>query len=91
MGLCKFLYGCRLSDDERARNAAMLLREYLKENEISVDEFAAAIDCSRGAVLKWQSGERYPRVPQLLAISKETNGEVTANDFTAQQVQQQKN
>ena len=76
---------------KKIKSTTMLLKAYLKENKIAVNDFAAAIKCSRGAVLKWQSGERYPRVSQLIAIALETGGEVTANDFTAQQVQQQKN
>jgi transcriptional regulator with XRE-family HTH domain len=71
----------------------MILRTYLTAQKKRVDDFAKEIDASRGAVLKWISGERYPRYDYLQRIYEATQGAVTANDFyerKAKQVQQQK-
>lgn len=71
----------------------MILRAYLTAQKKRVDDFAAEIDVSRGAVLKWISGERYPRYDYLQRIYEATQGAVTANDFydrKAKQIQQQK-
>lgn len=69
----------------------MNLKEYLKANEITSETFAKSLGFSHGGVLKWITGERFPRPRVLAKIEKETNGQVTANDFAAQQVQQYKN
>lgn len=69
----------------------MKLKEYLKTNEIRSEDFAKSLGVSRGGVLKWITGERFPRPKALAKIEKVTDGQVTANDFTAQQIQQQKN
>lgn len=64
----------------------MTLKEYLKSNHLTPDEFAKIIGLSRGGVLKWMTGERFPRPVVLQKIYEVTNGEVTPNDFWAQQV-----
>jgi len=48
------------------------------------DDFADAIGFSRGGVLKWISGERYPRHKAIRKIMEVTDGAVTANDFQEQ-------
>lgn len=68
--------------------SCMILRAYLTESKTRVDDFAAEIDASRGAVLKWISGERYPRYDYLQRIYEATNGAVTANDFYERKAQQ---
>lgn len=65
----------------------MTLKEYLKQNNIKPDEFADLAGVSRGGVLKWISGERYPRFHSMVKIGKATNGAVLPNDFQAQQIQ----
>lgn len=62
----------------------MLLKDYLKQKNISSKEFAKRIGCSHGGVLKWISGDRFPRPLHIFTIERETNGAVTANDFQEQ-------
>jgi len=69
----------------------MRLKDYLKTNEIKSEDFAKSLDVSHGGVLKWITGERFPRPTALAKIEKVTDGQVTANDFAAQQIQQHKN
>jgi DNA-binding transcriptional regulator YiaG len=59
----------------------MTLNEWLSKNKVRPEIFADSIRVSRGAVLKWMSGERFPRKGALAKISRVTNGQVTANDF----------
>ena len=69
----------------------MKLKDYLRANGIKSEDFAKSLDVSHGGVLKWVTGERFPRPYALAKIENATDGQVTANDFTAQQIQQQKN
>jgi len=69
----------------------MKLKDYLKTNDIKSEDFAKSLGASHGGVLKWITGERFPRPNALVKIEKVTDGQVTANDFAAQQIQQQKN
>ena len=62
----------------------MTLKEYLRQSGISPDEFADTIGFSKGGVLKWISGERYPRHEAINKIMEHTDGAVTANDFHEQ-------
>ena len=59
----------------------MTLREYLLKKKMKPGDFADTIGASRGGVLKWISGERFPRPAMLRKIKANTNGKVTANDF----------
>lgn len=59
----------------------MILKKWLRSQGLKVDDFAEKINVSRGAVLKWISGERYPRFEYLNRIYNETQGVVTPNDF----------
>lgn len=60
----------------------MQLGPYLKERDISFADFATRIGAANaGVVHKYVNGKRYPRRRFLLAIARETEGEVTANDF----------
>ncbi len=65
----------------------MTLKEYLRHEKLSPDEFAEIAGVSRGGVLKWINGERYPRLPSMVKIVKATNGAVMPNDFQAEQIQ----
>lgn len=80
-------------DRKRVRwyHQIMKLKDYLKTNQITSEAFAKSMGASHGGVLKWITGERFPRPKALAMIEKVTEGEVTANDFAAQQIQQQKN
>ena len=69
----------------------MKLKDYLRTNQIKSEDFAKSLGASHGGVLKWITGERFPRPLMLVKIERLTEGQVTANDFTAQQIQQQKN
>ena len=69
----------------------MQLRDYLREHKIHSADFAERLGVSHGGVQKWISGERFPRPSVIAKIYSETDGEVTANDFAAQQIQQYKN
>jgi|APSaa5957512493_1039668.scaffolds.fasta_scaffold506152_1 hypothetical protein len=59
----------------------MTLREWLKKNKMSAESFGLKVDASEGAVLKWASGERFPRPESLARIQMATGGKVMANDF----------
>tara|TARA_R110000751_G_scaffold56451_4_gene120416 strand:- start:1699 stop:1881 length:183 start_codon:yes stop_codon:yes gene_type:complete len=59
----------------------MQLRDWLASKRMKPDEFAKAAGASKGAVLKWMYGERFPRRSQLDKIREVTKGKVTANDF----------
>jgi len=65
----------------------MKLKDYLKSKSIKPEVFADQIGYSRGALLKWVSGERFPRPDAIMRIHEATKGKVTANDFASQQVQ----
>ena len=60
----------------------MTLQDYLARTKTTPEEFAAKIGASRGGVLKWISGERFPRPVMLKKIKLATGGKVQANDFT---------
>tara|TARA_Y100000385_G_C12947493_1_gene573987 strand:+ start:822 stop:1022 length:201 start_codon:yes stop_codon:yes gene_type:complete len=62
----------------------MTLKLYLKMKGIKPDDFAESVGFSKGGVLKWISGERYPRHEAISKIMEVTNGAVTANDFQEQ-------
>lgn len=62
----------------------MLLKDYLKSQNITAKEFADKIGCSHGGLLKWVSGDRFPRPIHIYKIERETDGAVTANDFQQQ-------
>ena len=62
----------------------MQLKEWLKQEKITLAQFADDIGFSRGAVMKWVSGERFPRMMALVKIERATKGKVTAIDFQKQ-------
>jgi transcriptional regulator with XRE-family HTH domain len=64
----------------------MQLKEYLKKNKISKEDFATSVGASYGSVIKWTYGGRFPRPQALQKIHELTEGQVTAYDFI-QQVQ----
>lgn len=63
----------------------MKLADFLALNGISQADFAARIDSTQASVSRYCKG----RVPEdketMLAIMRETHGQVTANDFFAEE------
>lgn len=58
----------------------MKLKDYLKQVDISPERFGKRIGVSGQAVRRYLDG-RMPRRSVIVAITLETSGEVTANDF----------
>ena len=67
----------------------MILKKWLDENRLTQDQFADQGGFSKGAVAKWISGERFPRLEAMQRIEKLTDGSVTVQDFfnQAKQIQ----
>lgn len=61
----------------------MNLQTWLEKNKLSPEDFAVRVGVSEGAVLKWLSGDRFPRPNSLSKIKLATGGKVTADDFVA--------
>ena len=60
----------------------MKLSDYLKENRISVHQFAQTISvASRMTVHRYIKGERIPKPVIMKRITEKTKGAVTFNDF----------
>lgn len=59
----------------------MKLIDYLRDQKISDEEFAAKIGRSKHGVRKWMYGQRLPRPAELAAIRTITGGKVTLDDF----------
>ena len=63
----------------------MKLKDYLSQNDISVETFAESIGVTRFAIYKWTAGVRVPRREVIEKIADVTGGSVTPNDFFAEQ------
>ncbi|WP_294390377.1 hypothetical protein [uncultured Sphingomonas sp.] len=62
----------------------MDLKTYLAAERIPYRTFADQIGVANpGVIAKYCSGARFPRPKILAAITRETSGKVTANDFAA--------
>lgn len=65
----------------------MLLREYLKENNLTQVKFINLIEMAtgnsvpQGTLAKWIGGTRIPRKEQIETIFHITDGKVEPNDF----------
>lgn len=59
----------------------MKLDRYLFETKTKPAEFARTLGVSREAVRLYIKGDRLPRRDIMERIVRETDGEVTANDF----------
>lgn len=57
------------------------LQIWREDNEVSRQEVADGVEVSYLTVGKWERGERTPRDPMKLKISKFTGGEVSPSDF----------
>ena len=59
----------------------MKLIDYLRRQNLTDEQFAALVGRSRWAVRKWMYGQRTPRLSEMQAIARVTDGAVSANDF----------
>ena len=59
----------------------MTLTDYLNRERIPMAAFAERIGVSRQSLHRYTAGQRRPDWDVLSRIVRETNGEVTANDF----------
>lgn len=59
------------------------LSDWLRDTKISAAEFGRRIGCDRGSVGRYTRGERYPDPATLIAIRRETDGDVTSEDMLA--------
>lgn len=59
----------------------MTLKDWLAAKGVSVPEFASRISRTPEAVRRYAAGERIPDRDTMPLIARETEGEVTANDF----------
>jgi transcriptional regulator with XRE-family HTH domain len=59
----------------------MKLIEYLREQNLTDEQFAEQVGKSKWAVRKWMYGQRVPRHNEMQSIALLTGGKVTANDF----------
>jgi hypothetical protein len=61
----------------------MNLQAYMRQNDLSPEDFGAKVGRSHWAVRKWMYGQRTPRAAEMRAIHDATGGLVTPNDFLA--------
>lgn len=59
----------------------MKLREWLKENKMTLDDFAKKIGVTHVHVSRWQNGRYFPHNKNFRKIHKATGGQVCPNDF----------
>lgn len=59
----------------------MKLAAYLEKHGVSRVDFAARVGVTAEAIRLYMAGERQPRRKVMEAITRESSGEVTANDF----------
>jgi len=64
------------------KELSMKLRNYLKENNITITAFAIKVGISRKTLHRYLNGENIPMSIQIL-IQYLTKGEVTADDWTS--------
>lgn len=57
------------------------LKNFLKVTEMTPEVFAASVECSRVAVIRYLSGARIPSKKIMKKIFDVTGGQVTPNDF----------
>lgn len=59
----------------------MKLKEYIKNNNFTLESFSDLCDVSYSTIIKWVYAKRIPSRNYMITIYKRTNGEVTPNDF----------
>ncbi len=65
----------------KKRRGPGLLREFLKENDMSVSAFASAVKRSRQAVYGWLDDRKAPLLRSVLDIERVTNSRVPAESW----------
>lgn len=69
----------------------MHLSDWLKNKELTDQQFAEMIGCSRSAVTHYRSGRRMPSVYAMMDIQVATNHEVKWEDMQERWVSVRKN
>lgn len=59
----------------------MRLLRFRRMNDISASKLCKELGISRGALSRYENGERFPRPEILLKIKAVTSGQVAAEDF----------
>lgn len=59
----------------------MTLTEYLEKNNLTHEEFAEFLGCSRASVTRWVDGSRRPSARWARFIEVRTDGKVKAKDL----------
>lgn len=59
----------------------MILADWLKQQNIRRRDFAARIGVSPIMITEYCNGSAWPKRETMIAIARETDGAVTANDF----------
>lgn len=65
--------------------SSMTLPEWLDQNNVSKADLAKSLGVSPEAVRVWCVGRSIPRQAMIAKIRAHTGGQVTANDFFAQE------
>ena len=63
----------------------MMLSDYLRENNLTLAEFAERVSVVHTTVMRWANGTLFPSAAAMRRIHAATDGQVTANDLLAAQ------
>lgn len=63
----------------------MTLADWMARNGITAEALAPQVGVHWATIYKWKAHRAFPRVAQLAAIERITDGAVTARDFMPQQ------
>lgn len=61
----------------------MQLRDWLRSQKKTPDEFAAEIGVSRATIFRYMRGVTFPEMERIATIRTKTDGRVTASDWEA--------
>lgn len=59
----------------------MTLSEWMTEKNVSAEQLADQVGVHWATIYKWRARTAFPRVQQLAALERLTEGKVTARDF----------
>lgn len=59
----------------------MKLKEYIKNNNFTLESFSGLCDVSYSTFIKWVYAKRIPSRNYMIIIYRKTNGKVSPNDF----------
>ena len=59
----------------------MLLRDWMKDNSLTITDLGNRLGCSRAAASYWLAGKTRPSAKHTAAIQNLTQGNVTADDL----------